>query len=63
MMYTCVTNQATVLLHNCIAVQTDLSCNMIEQDITMLRCEIEELKRENATLKQTTKQLQSEQEE
>ena len=58
-----VTNHASALLHNCVTVQTDLSCDTIERDVTMLRCEIEELKRENETLKQAVKQLQSELEE
>ena len=50
-----VTNHATALLHNCVTVQTDLSCDTIERDVTMLRCEMEELKRENETLKQAVK--------
>ena len=58
-----VTNEAAVILDNCIAVQTDLSFDMIERDVVKLRCEIEELKRENETLKQTVKQLESELEE
>ena len=55
-----VTNEAAVIIDNCIAVQTDLSFDMIEQDVVKLQCKIEELKRENQTLKQTVKQLESE---
>ena len=53
-----VTNEAAVILDNCIAVQTDLSFDMIERDVVKLRCEIEELKRENETLKQLESELE-----
>ena len=51
------TDEATIVVDNCIAVETDLSGDLIERDVAKHQYEIEELKRENETLKQASKQL------